>query len=143
MQRFSDARNHFVTLSSNNYKFFTFPQIPFYILFCHILFISLYYISTLFFSSIQNPNDSFLPSRYLLLCSSNSMLLGEPRHDNVLGPFQGIQHLSLTHQSYLTSCSIPSCLILHLCLHSLMSFPDSKFPSLVVPNFSSFQTPHL
>ena len=77
----NNAHTHFVTLSSNNYKFLTFPQISFDILSCHSLLISLYYISTLFVSSVQNPRDSFLT---FTLSSVRATLRfwGEPRHDN-------------------------------------------------------------
>ena len=72
--RFFDAHNYFVTLSKINYESNTFPQVSFYILSYHILLISLYHISTLFISSVQNPN--------VIFCPSDATPLGEARHDN-------------------------------------------------------------
>ena len=80
-RRFNDARNHFVTHSSNNYKFLSFLQISFYIPSCHILLISIIYsISTL--SSLPSiiPVIPSSLSRYLLSTQRYASRRATPRH---------------------------------------------------------------
>ena len=65
---------------------------------------------------------------------------------NILGPFQGIQHQSLTHQSSILVSPHLCVLDLYFFLHALMSLTTSRVPSLATSS-SKFicrsQTHHL